>query len=72
MTNTDLLLLGKLHFMNLLRTNLNFMHIYPIHQIIEFKIDLRLLSRHKNRDIDICAGEIASLYEDNKIIDDEG
>ncbi|RCH78495.1 hypothetical protein CU097_001850, partial [Rhizopus azygosporus] len=31
-----------------------------------------LLFRHNNRDIDICAVEIASHDGDNKIIDDEG
>ncbi|CEI92583.1 hypothetical protein RMCBS344292_06838 [Rhizopus microsporus] len=43
-----------------------------IFKIIGFKIDLRLLFRHNNRDIDICAVEIASHDGDNKIIDDEG
>lgn len=41
-------------------------------KIIGFKIDLRLLFRHKNHDIDICAGEIANNDGDSKIIDDEG
>ncbi|KAI8877125.1 hypothetical protein K501DRAFT_307263, partial [Backusella circina FSU 941] len=47
-------------------------HLPNTSKITGFKIDLRLLFRHNNRDIDICAGEIASHDGDNKIIDDEG
>lgn len=40
-------------------------HLSGKNKIVGFKIDLR-------REIDICAGEIASHDEDNKIILDEG
>lgn len=41
-------------------------------KIVGFKIDLRLLVRHDDRDIDICTGEIASHDGDSKIVSDEG
>ncbi|CEP14977.1 hypothetical protein [Parasitella parasitica] len=47
-------------------------HFPNTSKIIGFKIDLRLLLRLNSRDIDICAGEIASHDGDSKIIDDEG
>ncbi|CAO3614773.1 unnamed protein product [Mucor hiemalis] len=47
-------------------------HLPNTSKTIGFKIDLRLLVRHNNRDIDICAGEIANHDGDSKIIDDEG